>query len=49
MNDLLKDSIKLVDGRGGGSSILAQGGGKDNGNVESVIDYALIKIKNILK
>ena len=49
MNDLLKDSIKLVDGRGGGSPILAQGGGKDNGNVESVIDYALIKIKNILK
>lgn len=48
MNDLLKDAIKLVDGRGGGSSVLAQGGGKDNGNVESVIDYASIKIKNML-
>lgn len=49
MNDLLKDSIKLVDGRGGGSPVLAQGGGKDNGNVESVMDYAYMKIKNILK
>lgn len=49
MSDLLKDSIKLVDGRGGGSPTLAQGGGKDNGNVESVIEYACMKIKNILK
>ncbi|MBC6002766.1 alanyl-tRNA editing protein AlaX-L [Paeniclostridium sp. NSJ-45] len=49
MNDLLKDSIKLVDGRGGGSKVLAQGGGKDNGNVESVLNYASMKIENILK
>ncbi len=48
MSNLLKDSIKLVDGRGGGSPVLAQGGGKDNGNVESVIDYAFMKIKNTL-
>ena len=49
MNDLLKDAIKLVDGRGGGSKVLAQGGGKDNGNVESVLNYASMKIENILK
>lgn len=49
MSDLLKDSIKLVDGRGGGSSLLAQGGGRDNGNVESVIEYAFMKIKNMIK
>ncbi|MGL5752885.1 MAG: DHHA1 domain-containing protein [Paraclostridium sp.] len=48
MSNLLKDSIKLVDGRGGGSPVLAQGGGKDNGNVESVMDYAFMKIKNTL-
>ena len=28
MNDLLKDAITLIDGRGGGSKFLAQGGGK---------------------
>jgi alanyl-tRNA synthetase len=49
MNELLKDAIKLVDGRGGGSPVLAQGGGKDNGNVDSVLSYASMKIENILK
>lgn len=47
MNTLLKDSIKLVDGKGGGSKILAQGGGKNNGNLDSLFDYAKIKIKSI--
>lgn len=28
MNDLLKDTITLIDGRGGGSKFMAQGGGK---------------------
>ena len=48
MNSLLKDSIKLVDGNGGGSKTLAQGGGKNNGNLESTLDYAFNKIKNLL-
>ncbi|MEF9990612.1 MAG: DHHA1 domain-containing protein [Romboutsia sp.] len=49
MNNLLKDSITLIDGRGGGSSTLAQGGGRNNGNVEVALDYALKKIeKNII-
>ena len=48
MNTLLKDSIKLVDGNGGGNRFLAQGGGKNNGNLESTLDYAFNKIKNLL-
>ena len=47
MNLLLKDSIKLVDGKGGGSKVLAQGGGKNNGNLNSLFDYVKIKIKSI--
>lgn len=45
MNLLLKDSIKLIDGKGGGSKVLAQGGGKDNGNLDSLFNYVLMKIK----
>ncbi len=48
MNTLLKDSIKLVDGNGGGSKFLAQGGGKNNGNLESTLEYALNKIERCL-
>lgn len=47
MNLLLKDSIKLVDGKGGGSKVLAQGGGKNNGNLGSLFNYVKIKIKSI--
>ena len=48
MNDLLKDAITLVDGKGGGSKFLAQGGGKNNGNAEISLDYAYNKIKDNL-
>jgi len=47
MNTILKDVISLVDGRGGGSELLAQGAGKNNGNVDCALDSALIKIKNM--
>lgn len=45
MSNLLKDSLTLVDGRGGGSSHLAQGGGKNNGNLESALNYAFSKLE----
>lgn len=48
MDVLLKDAITLIDGRGGGSAFAAQGGGKNNNNLDSLIDYAVMKIKNIL-
>lgn len=47
MNDLLKDAITLIDGRGGGSKFLAQGGGKNSSNLQCVIDYALRKVSRI--
>lgn len=48
MNELLKDAITLIDGKGGGSKFLAQGGGKCNGNLSSSIEYASMKIKKLL-
>jgi len=48
MNDLLKDAISLIDGKGGGSPLQAQGAGKNNANLESALDYAVNKIKQIL-
>lgn len=45
MGSLLKDSITLIDGRGGGSKFLAQGGGKNNNNIENALEYAIKKIK----
>ena len=48
MNDLLKDSITLIDGNGGGSSYLAQGAGKNSNNLEATLEYAFNKIKQML-
>lgn len=48
MNDLLKDAITLVDGKGGGSTFLAKGGGKGINNLEAAVDYAASKAKNLL-
>ncbi|SHJ76936.1 alanyl-tRNA synthetase [Clostridium cavendishii DSM 21758] len=48
MNDLLKDAITLIDGRGGGSNFAAQGAGKNSSNLNSLMDYAIMKIKNLL-
>lgn len=44
MNELLKDAITLIDGKGGGSQYQAQGGGKNNNNLEAALDYASSKI-----
>ena len=46
MNELLKDAITLIDGKGGGSTHQAQGGGKNNSNLEGALEYAINKIKN---
>jgi alanyl-tRNA synthetase len=48
MNELLKDSISLIDGKGGGSPFQAQGAGKNNSNLESAMDYAFNKISHTL-
>ena len=47
MNDLLKDAITLIDGRGGGSKFMAQGGVKNCSNLQGAMDYALRKISLI--
>ena len=48
MNEILKDSISLIDGKGGGSPFQAQGAGKNNSNLESTMDYAFNKLKQLL-
>jgi alanyl-tRNA synthetase len=48
MNDLLKDAISLIDGKGGGSPFQAQGAGKNNANLESALDYAFNRISQLL-
>lgn len=49
MNDLLKDSITLIDGKGGGNLNLSQGAGKGINNLENALDYALRRLKEALK
>ncbi len=48
MGNLLKDAITLLDGKGGGSSFSAQGGGKSANNLSSSIDYAFMKVQHLL-
>ena len=48
MHVLLQDSITLVDGRGGGSKTVAQGGGKSLNNLDSTLQYALMKVSTLI-
>ncbi|MGL4742027.1 MAG: alanyl-tRNA editing protein [Sarcina sp.] len=44
ISNILKDSITLIDGKGGGSAMLAQGAGKNNGNIDNTLNYAKNKV-----
>ena len=48
MGTLLKDAISLIDGNGGGSSILAQGAGKNISNLDNAMEYALRRLKDYI-
>ena len=48
VNEVLKDAISLIDGKGGGSPFMAQGAGKNNANLEGSLDYAFNKIKEMI-
>lgn len=47
VNEVLKDAISLIDGKGGGSPFMAQGAGKNNANLDGALDYAFNKIKEM--
>jgi alanyl-tRNA synthetase len=46
MNDLFKETLPLINGKGGGNPQSAQGGGTDISNLESALDSAYIILKN---
>lgn len=48
VNEVLKDAISLIDGKGGGSPFIAQGAGKNNANLDGALDYAFNKIKEMI-
>lgn len=48
VGEILKDAITLIDGKGGGSKTLAQGGGKNNNNLEGTLKYAKDKLRVVL-
>ena len=45
VNQLIKDTLPLIDGKGGGNAAMAQGGGQPNRPVHEVLDHA----KQLLK
>ena len=48
MGVMLKDCITLVDGKGGGSKLIAQGAGKNVSNIENTLEYAVRRVKESL-
>ena len=48
VNEVLKDAISLIDGKGGGSPFMAQGAGKNNANLDGALYYAFNKIKEMI-
>lgn len=47
INDLLKDALTLIDGKGGGSPYFAQGSGKNVLNLQNAIEYVKRRIEEI--
>ncbi|SCX95686.1 alanyl-tRNA synthetase [Alkaliphilus peptidifermentans DSM 18978] len=46
INQLFKEVISLIDGKGGGSEVTAQGGGSNISNLEGLMDAAVLKLKH---
>ena len=45
MGALVKETLALIDGKGGGSPLIAQGGGKNVENLGKAMEYALEKVR----
>ena len=45
MGALVKETLALIDGKGEGSPLIAQGGGKNVENLEKAMEYALEKVR----
>lgn len=48
MGMLLKQTMELLNGKGGGSKVYAQGGTKDISNLEKAVDYSYEEVKKTL-
>ena len=48
MKNLLNEVLHLVEGRGGGNIHLAQGSGKNNGNLKLALESTVRKIENMI-
>lgn len=48
MNELMKETLPLITGKGGGSPAIAQGGGQSNLPAEEVLAHARQKLESIL-
>lgn len=45
LNEILRESLKFINGKGGGSSTLSQGSGDNNDKLKEAVKYAVEKIK----
>jgi alanyl-tRNA synthetase len=48
VNEIIKDSAKILGGGGGGRPNLAQGAGPNTNKIEDALEFALSQIKNII-